>query len=210
MIRFYACGEYGPNNTQRPHYHLIIFGVDADELDPDWFYFLGKSGPVRKDFCRDTLLYRLWKYGVVHVGEATSHSIGYCAGYVTSKLTRKGDGYTPEFHVMSRMPGLGLKAYADIARYLQKVSQHHLENGTARQIRFDGHLWPAGRLLLQKLRRISDFSPSDEEFTASLIADYRQSQQQGVDFLTYLVQSDDQRFRNLEARQKLFKQRSKI
>ena len=40
-IRYYACGEYGDKNeyrkgkigTERPHYHMIIFGMRADRND---------------------------------------------------------------------------------------------------------------------------------------------------------------------------------
>lgn len=211
-IRYYACGEYGPTGTHRPHYHLIIFGVDAEELDPDWFVNLGRSGPIRKGFCRDSLLYQLWqRKGTVHVGDASSSSIAYCAGYVTSKITKKDDGYTPEFHTMSRRPGLGLKALAHVTRYLQEVSKYNLENRTApRSIHADGHMWPVGRYILSKLRRISDFSPSDDEFTASLVDSFRRSKQQGVDFLSYLVAEDDQRFKNLESRHLNFHPRSKL
>lgn len=211
-IRFYACGEYGPRGSHQPHYHIILFGVDAEELDPDWYFNLGRSGPIRKGFIRDSLLYQLWqRKGIVHVGDASSSSIAYCAGYVTSKITKKDDGYTPEFHTMSRRPGLGLKALAHLTRYLQEVSEHHLENRAApREIRVEGHMWPVGRYLLSKLRRISDLQSSDEEFTASLVASFRRSQQQGVDFLSYLVAEDDQRFKNLEARHENFNQRTKL
>ena len=31
-IKYFACGEYG-NNTHRPHYHAIIYGVGLDRDD---------------------------------------------------------------------------------------------------------------------------------------------------------------------------------
>ena len=30
-FRYYACGEYG-ENTHRPHYHFIVFGLELDDL----------------------------------------------------------------------------------------------------------------------------------------------------------------------------------
>lgn len=210
LIRYYLAGEYGPNNTHRPHYHLILFGVSAEELDSDWFYFAGKSGPLRQNYIRDTLLYQLWnRFGTVHVGEVTSDSISYTAGYVTSKIVKKDDpdGRTPEFSLMSRMPGLGLSAIAEISRYLQTVSSNHSLSPDTREILVEGKRWPVGRFLLSKLRIVSDVSDGLEEYLADCSALYRDSQQQGVDFLAYLCAKDDQRFRNLEKREKLFKTR---
>lgn len=209
-IRFYACGEYGPRHTHRPHYHLILFGVSADELDKDWFYFAGKSGPVRPNFCRHTPLYDLWKRGIVHVGEVTPDSIAYVAGYVTSKLTRKGDGRKPEFSLMSRMPGIGLRAVTDLAQQLQKVSESSGQSFAPRKISIDGRYWPLGRYILQVLRRVSDIRDGTEEYTAVVVDAFRTAQQQGTDFLTYLIESDEQRYANLEKRQQIFKQRKNL
>lgn len=211
-IRFYCAGEYGPNNTHRPHYHLILFGVSAEELDPDWFYFAGKSGPTAKNFCRVTPLYELWSYGVVHVGEVTQHSISYVAGYVTSKMVKNDDpeGRTPEFSVMSRMPGLGLTALGHVSRYLQRVSEDYSLSPSARTVCFEGNDWPLGRYLLSKLRIISDVADGTQEYIAHCAALFRESQQQGIDFLSYIVGKDDQRFVNLEKREKLFKQRKDL
>lgn len=211
QIRFYACGEYGPTGTHIPHYHLILFGVDAEELDHDWFVYQGKSGPLRKNFVRNSLLYELWnKFGLVHVGDASVHSIAYCAGYVTHKLTKKNDGYTPEFHVMSRRPGLGVEALADIARHLCKVSENNLDVGDARQIYAQGNLWPTGRYLLSKLRHVSNVSASDEQFIADLCSAQSSAQQQGFDLVSYLVSKNDQKRLNLERKQQLFHSRSKL
>lgn len=210
-IRFYCAGEYGPNNTHRPHYHLILFGISPDELDPDWFFFRGRSGPCpEQGGMRKTPLYELWQYGIVHVGEVNEDSIGYVAGYVTSKLTRKGDGRTPEFALMSRMPGLGLSALFDVARMLQAISQDSSGPINPRQIHLNGHLWPSGRYVLSKLRIISDIRDGLEEYIASCATLYRESELKGVDFLTYLVESDAQSFHNLETKQRIFRKRSKF
>lgn len=210
-IRYYCAGEYGPNNTHRPHYHLILFGCDATELDPDFYFFAGKSGPIKPGFVRDSPLYRLWQAGVVHVGEVSEHSIAYVAGYVTSKLTKQQlAGRAPEFALMSRMPGLGLTPLFDVARHLQAVSSHSSGPVNPRQIHLNGHLWPTGRYILSKLRIICDIRDGLEEYIADCASAYRESERKGVDFLTYLVESQSQAFRNLESKERIFRKRNKV
>lgn len=208
-IRYYACGEYGPK-TKRPHYHCIIFGVAPDELDEDWFYFGGKSGPYQPRYCRPSPLYETWQLGIVHVGEVNQHSIQYCAGYVTKKITRKSDGLTPEFQLMSRRPGIGTQALSEIARSLQKVSERSPTALPAREVVVDGKSWPLGRFLLDKLRIVSDIPDGLSEYVRSLEGAYRESVRQHRDFLEFFVESHSQQFLNLERKQKMFHQRGDL
>lgn len=208
-IRYYACGEYGPK-TKRPHYHCIIFGVAPDELDEDWFYFGGKSGPFKPNYCRSTPLYETWQLGIVHIGEVNQHSIQYCAGYVTKKITRKSDGLTPEFQLMSRRPGLGLSAVAEIARSLQTVSENCPSALPTREVVVDGKRWPLGRFLLHKLRIVSDIPDGFEEYYRNMQDAYRESKRQHRDFLEFIVESDSQPFLNLERKQKMFHDRGDL
>lgn len=209
LIRFYCGAEYTPKN-HLPHYHLILFGVAPDELDNDWFNWLGRSGPLRPNFFRSTTLTDLWQNkGIVHVGEVTAESISYCAGYVTKKITRKGDGRVPEFQLMSRMPGIGLSALPEVARTLQTVP----ENCTvtrARQVYFGGKYWPLGRFLLEKMRIISDVQSGFEDYVADLRLSYREAQSKHVSLLSFLLEQGEQAFKNLEAKHKLFNQREAL
>lgn len=209
LIRFYCGAEYTPKN-HLPHYHLILFGVEPDELDDDWFNWLGRSGPLRPGFFRHTTLTDLWqKKGIVHVGEVTPESIGYCAGYVTKKVTRKGDGKVPEFQLMSRIPGIGLSALPEIARTLQTLPENCTVD-RARQIYFDGHYWPLGRYLLQKLYIISDIQGGMQDYLNDLRSAYREAQQKRVDLVSFLLDQSEQTFRNIEAKYKLFNQREAL
>lgn len=208
-IKYYFAGEYGPKG-HLPHYHGIIFGVSPFELDDQWMYFAGRSGPYKPNYCRDSILYRTWKWGIVHVGECTRDSIQYCAGYVTKKITKKGDGLEPEFQVMSRKPGLGSRAVAEISRCLQKIPGDCLESGDGKTIRVAGKNWPLGRYLLDKLRSVSDVSDGLEDYIQSLRATWQESQRQGYDFIEFLVDSDSQKFVNLEAKQKIFHRRKDL
>lgn len=208
-IRFYCGAEYTPKN-HLPHYHLILFGVSPDELDDDWFNWLGRSGPLRPNFYRHTVLTDLWQdRGIVHVGEVTPESISYCAGYVTKKVTRKGDGLQPEFQLMSRMPGIGLSALAEIARVMQTVPENSPVTN-AREIRFDGRSWPLGRYNLQKLRVVTDIQDGLFDYLQDLRTDFREAQSEYRDLLSFLLEKGEQSFKNLEAKHNLFNQREAL
>lgn len=211
LVRYYCAGEYGPTGTHIPHYHLILFGISAEELDPDWFFYQGKSGPIRKDFVRNSLLYKLWnKYGIVHVGDASVNSIAYCAGYVTHKITKENDGITPEFQVMSRRPGLGVEAVAGLAQQINRISSSDSPAPNPRQVYTQGNYWPSGRYILSKLRRVSHVSSGDEEFIRDLLSDIGPAEREGLDLVSYVVNKDNQRRLNLEVKHSLYNQRSKL
>lgn len=83
-LRYYAVGEYG-TETQRPHYHSIMFNLPGALLK-------------RLD--------AIWQKGFVHVGDVTEASIHYVTKYVINKPDVSG-GREPPFSSMSRRPGIG-------------------------------------------------------------------------------------------------------
>lgn len=68
-IRYFGCGEYG-DLGDRPHYHLIIFGLGLKKADQD----LVKSH---------------WKNGFVKIGTVTEHSCRYVTDYILKKYSGK-------------------------------------------------------------------------------------------------------------------------
>lgn len=144
-FRYYAVGEYG-ERTQRPHYHVLLFG-----------HFPSKE-----------VLEHCWPYGGIHIGFLSVDSGAYCAGYVTKKMTSKDDprllARHPEFVRMSRKPGLGVPGLNGIikwlyssqgARYIQKYHDVPL------CIRFAGKIYPLGRYLVGRLRDEFGIASSD-------------------------------------------------
>jgi len=83
-IRYYAVGEYG-TRTERPHYHVIMFGLYPE---------------IAKE------LQGTWMKGFIKVGTVTPKSIHYTTKYhVNYKKNREGQ--EDEFALMSRKPGIG-------------------------------------------------------------------------------------------------------
>lgn len=75
-MKIYGCSEYG-DQTFRPHYHLILFGVGMDEknlIEEAWTSKNPDTGITH------TL-------GMVHVGSVTFDSARYVAQYIDKKYT---------------------------------------------------------------------------------------------------------------------------
>ena len=100
-LRYYIVGEYG-SQTQRAHYHAIIFGVS---------------------YLEESLLKKSWDKGFLHVGDVNESSIGYTMKYITKGMTQKNhpnlNGRIPEFARMSLKPGIGADTAPQIAKQLQ-------------------------------------------------------------------------------------------
>ncbi|QIR82393.1 replication initiator protein [Chicken microvirus mg8_95] len=201
QIRYYLAGEYG-TRTRRPHYHVLVFGLSPAELDCLYLQYSGKSGEGRHSLLSDS-----WGFGLVHVGDVQRESIQYVAGYVTKKFTKRGDGNVPEFALMSRRPGIGAAAVAEIASVLQ---HYNLEKETRRELRVDGKTWPLGRFLQGKLAESLGVDFGTGEYVKRLAEQWVQANRRGADFLEYLVQSDAGRYAKLEARDKIFNQRNTL
>lgn len=95
-FRYYLCGEYG-EQTFRPHYHAILFGVGEDER---------------------VIIEDCWGKGNIFIGSVEKASIGYCTKYIQKKINGlPSDDYykgrTKEFALVSRRPGLGYKHAVD-------------------------------------------------------------------------------------------------
>lgn len=116
-IRYYMCGEYG-EETQRPHFHAILFGIDFDDK------ILYKNLSSGFALYTSKFLERMWGYGFCPIGDVTFESAGYVARYCVQKITgdkgRIAERYgrfdelsgapfllTPEFNKMSLKPGIG-------------------------------------------------------------------------------------------------------
>lgn len=118
-LRYYLVGEYGDKNG-RPHYHIILFGLDFRD---DRKKHSESHGHV---MYTSPTAERLWGKGFVIIGDVTDESCGYVARYCMKKFNgdlaksayervdpKTGELYMlhPPFARMSNRPGIGSEFY---------------------------------------------------------------------------------------------------
>lgn len=105
-LRYYLCGEYG-SESQRPHYHICLFGEDFSSDRVPW----KPSSSGHMLYNSPSLTVR-WGFGHCVIGDLTFETAAYTARYVTKKISgeKAASHYglrEPEFSLMSRRPGIG-------------------------------------------------------------------------------------------------------
>lgn len=104
-IRYFYCGEYG-DHTERPHYHMILFGFEPPDKTLYRTTFNGDK------LYNSEFLSKCWPKGFVNFGNVTFESAAYVARYICKKITgnmaeEHYRGRCPEFVCMSNRPGIG-------------------------------------------------------------------------------------------------------
>lgn len=99
-IRYFGCGEYG-ENTHRPHYHLILFGVTFQDGE------IVSTNELKQPVHDSPKLLSIWQKGHVSVGEVTPESCAYVARYSLKKKISLNSQKDDVFIMMSTHPGLG-------------------------------------------------------------------------------------------------------
>ena len=130
-LRYYAVGEYG-TKTRRPHYHVLLFNMDIDNITP---------------------IANQWKYGFVDIGKdpktgqyggVTGASINYVTKYMFKDFNAKRDTRQRPFSLMSRKPIIG-------AEYLNQYGTHHIDTESLEVRDNKGHMRRLPRTYLRKL-----------------------------------------------------------
>lgn len=156
-LRFYAVGEYSDDN--RPHYHAVLFGYPTCRFGNTRVRYHFGGGAYSYPCCSQCdLVHETWGFGNVFLGDVTTASAQYCAGYVTKKMTRTDDprleGRWPEFARMSNRPGIGLAFMHDVASDLMRLGLDTSQPDVPSALRHGSRVLPLGRYLRQKLRTL--------------------------------------------------------
>lgn len=110
--KYLLAGEYG-SQTQRPHYHMIIFGLP---LNTTKFKYIGKNNNGDA-LWTEPELEKIWGKGNIIIGQVTFKSISYVVRYTIKKWKNKDAnlnklyGRIDEFIAMSQ--GIGQRYYED-------------------------------------------------------------------------------------------------
>lgn len=197
-IRFYCAGEYG-EQTKRPHYHIILFGIDFNRLGLD----------VHKS---SSILSKLWTYGHNSVGTTTVNSIQYVAGYVLKKfVNKKTDTITPEFTLMSRRPGIGFYAYESYLNLYNNNSSFRdyfdKKHSLPSTVSFGGHTYPLDRYFKWKLYNTLDVSDRQVflDFACKTLKSQGDAFRAGYrNLFEYEIDIDKQKRLNQKVKQEIF------
>lgn len=126
QIRYFAAGEYG-ERTQRPHYHLVVFGY----MPHDRVHIPGnRTIPLY----RSRELTELWGLGDAKLSPVTRENATYVAKYTLSKYDETGNkrdfaGRQAPFLTMSTHPGIGSNYAREHARALVRLDGIRLRGG---------------------------------------------------------------------------------
>lgn len=164
-LRFFAAAEYG-EVTQRPHYHVVLYGVSCAQGPYTRDVTLGREDwRCACDFC--SKLRASWPNGFTSTAPLNAERAKYISGYVVKKMTGRDDprlaGRHPEFARMSTHPGLGHDFLWDISSQMLKF---HLP--LIKALSYNGKSLPLGRYLRRKLATFANVEVPEYKDTALL------------------------------------------
>lgn len=173
-IRYYACAEYG-EKTHRPHYHIILFNFDVDNI---------------------AQLDNKWTKGFTQIAELNSARINYTAKYMFKHFNIKDTREKP-YSLMSKKPIIG-------QAYLNNYGTFHIENETLETADQNGNLrrLPKAyikRLFTDKEDRISLSLKNFEQYQNKQEKDYKEKLKKHFnnDYLKYTKSIKDDLQRRL-------------
>lgn len=203
-FRYFGVGEYG-EQSERPHYHLAIFGlgsIHSDAIEKAWTF---QGEPI----------------GFIMVGSLNKDSARYIAGYCIKGLTNKNrkyvkevlNGRNPEFTRSSnRNGGIGARGIDIICGDIS-ADKYFDQNKIRllREITIGGKRYPIGRYLTKRVVQRLGLSEKEavelESYQKELIESYGEK---GGHYYSKILEVNKPYVEQIEKRNKIFKQRRKI
>jgi hypothetical protein len=189
-FRWYGVGEYG-DDSLRPHYHFILFGVGLgwyDELCYAWSDKIDQKDVTPKAVKEKRILRVDGKYremrGFITCEPLVPERAAYACGYVIKKMHKPDDtrlkGRPPEFRSMSKqMGGIGVSGLGWLAdMHMTSAGSKALRQrrDVFNSIRVEGKTYPIGSYLREKLREILGI-PSQQKYRDHLLVEYPDDQE---------------------------------
>lgn len=143
-IQYVCVGEYG-EKRKRPHYHLIIFGANYEDIVNTWENFENTNGSIN---------------GHVHIGYISEASIAYTFKYVDKKQKVpgfKGDDRNKQHISMSKHLGI---------EFLTDNMIRYIRSNKLTTIQIGNQTFPLNRYYLEKIyskKELRDISKEKEK-----------------------------------------------
>lgn len=110
FITYFAVGEHGSQNTHRAHWHVLIFGIDKNDLGA---VNIGISKKNKQIFY-SPIIDELWSYDKMKIGQhtisdVTTATIKYVANYTMKKMYKNIEKQYPTQMRFSNQGKIGTK-----------------------------------------------------------------------------------------------------
>ena len=174
-LRYYGVAEYG-DDSARPHYHFILFGVGMGwltELQRAWSIAI-KPDQVTRKATKEGRVFRDRKgklremIGYVTVDPLVPERAAYAARYVVKKMYKPDDtrlqGRPPEWRSMSKQAGgigtAGVGWLADMQMTAAGSKALRKRRDVFNGIKVDGKVYPVGEYIRDQVRNTLGLAPS--------------------------------------------------
>lgn len=144
QLKLLGCGEYGSNadyvdwkgnkrkGTERPHYHLIIYGAKPDDLK-FWKYSVCEWTREKNPLYKSKKISDSWGKGHADINEVNKETIEYVCRYTTKKIYGEAgkeiydekNRHVP-YLVSSRKEGIGQRYFEDNKEKFWNEEAHYL------------------------------------------------------------------------------------
>lgn len=174
-IRFLGCGEYG-SSTLRPHYHLILYGISADDFSD---LRLLKINNLNQALYTSDILRDIWSNGHVSISNVSYNTCAYVARYNLKKSygidSKPSDFALDPFILMSRRPGIGSEYFELHPDCIQQSAIYLGLDGRSCRISIPRYFWKkfevdnpdlcvkmkSDRMMLQRDRELQKLCQTD-------------------------------------------------
>ena len=120
-MRYFGCGEYGENGTERSHWHVLMWN-----LPREWYEW----DPIHEEEY-SKVLEEIWGKGMISIGIVNRERAAYCAGYMMKQVGHWWDDEKEirqkPMQFMSKNPGIGNNWVNDeIRNYLVRSQNNYV------------------------------------------------------------------------------------
>ena len=217
-VRFFCVGEYG-GVKHRPHFHIIVFGLPSCARGRTMRKF-GTTEPDPSNCCSACrLLSEVWTAGLCEQDEVNWKVARYCARYTVKKLTGPGEtlyrGRHPEFARMSlKNGGIGIKALGPVK---DTLIGHGLDvyADVPHGIRHGTKVMPLDKYMRRQLRKslgrpLQAPDQVTHAYSIEMLPLLEASRSSEKSVKALVLERDEQKIRDLEAKALIFKNRDKL